>query len=61
MFKYFSEQFGQPPQREMTLDWDVVGLPRLNLPHLEDEFTEEEIFAVIQDLKSDKALDPMVT
>ena len=58
MFKYFSEQFGQPPQREMTLDWDTVGLPRLNLQHLEDEFTEEEIFAVIQDLKFDKAPGP---
>ena len=58
LFKYFSEQFGQPPQREMTLDWDTVGLPRLNLQHLEDEFTEEEIFAVIQDLKFDKAPGP---
>ena len=58
LFKYFSEQFGQPPQREMTLDWDAVGLPRLNLQHLEDEFTEEEIFAVIQDLKFDKAPGP---
>jgi hypothetical protein len=42
----------------MTLDWEATGLPRLDLQHLEEKFTEEEIFAVIQDLKSDKAPGP---
>jgi hypothetical protein len=52
LFTRFSEQFGQPTHRDMTLDWDAIGLPSLDLQHLEEEFTEEEIFAVIQDLKS---------
>ena len=58
LFTHFSEQFGRPVQRDVTLDWEVIGLPRLDLQHLEEEFTEEEVFAVIQDLKSDKAPGP---
>jgi len=35
-------------------DWEAAGLPRLNLQHLEEEFTGKEMHAVIQDFKSDK-------
>lgn len=58
IFQHFSN-FGYRPSRTHTLDWDVVGLHRVQLHNLEDMFTEEEVHDVISELASDKALDRM--
>jgi hypothetical protein len=38
-----------------------VRLGRRDLSHLEDDFTEEEVFAVIKDLARDKARGPTIS
>ena len=58
MLNHFSKLFGPPPSRAETLNWENLGLPRVNLDHLEEEFSEEEIHAVVKELKSDKAPGP---
>jgi hypothetical protein len=40
------------------LNWEEVQLRSRDLSHLEDEFTEEEVFAVIRDLAAEKAPGP---
>jgi hypothetical protein len=50
--------FGQPHQRDLTLNWAELGLPKMDLSHLKEEFTDEEVHAAIQDLASDKAPGP---
>jgi hypothetical protein len=40
------------------LNWEEVQLGSRDLSHLEDEFTEEEVFAVIRDLAAEKAPGP---
>ena len=58
LLNHFSKLFGPPPSRAQTLNWENLGLPRVNLDHLEEEFSEEEIHAVVKELKSDKAPGP---
>ena len=38
------------------MDQDLIGLRRIDLQHLEDEFTEEEVNAVIQEIAPVKHL-----
>lgn len=45
-------------QRELSLNWEEVSLPRLDLAHLELDFTEEEVQGVVLDLACDKAPGP---
>ena len=40
------------------MDQDLIGLRRIDLQHLEDEFTEEEVNAVIQEIAPEKAPGP---
>ena len=40
------------------MDWDMIQLPNRELQHLEEEFTEEEVTAVVQQLASEKAPGP---
>jgi hypothetical protein len=58
IFQHFSSQFGPPMQRTITLDWNRLNLPRLELRPLEEAFTEEEVASVISDMASDKAPGP---
>jgi len=58
VLNHFTRIFGTPPVRDETLNWEALGLPIVNLDHLEEEFSEEEIHAVVKELKSDKAPGP---
>ena len=58
LLNHFARIFGTPPVRDETLNWEALGLPLVNLDHLEVEFSEEEIHAVVKELKSDKAPGP---
>ncbi|XP_072146409.1 uncharacterized protein [Setaria viridis] len=57
-FEHYSKQFGQLAQRTHTLDWSRIDLPRLQLENLEQEFSEEGVYAVITDMAGDKAPGP---
>ena len=58
IFYHFSKKFGPPVARQFTLDWDRLGLPSHDLSALEDEFTEQEVHAVIKEIAADKAPGP---
>jgi hypothetical protein len=58
IFEHFSSQFGQPAPRTHTLDWNLLGLQRMQLSSLEAPFEEEEVHGVIRDLATDKAPGP---
>ena len=58
IFDHFSKQFGPPEARQFTLDWDRLGLPSHDLSALEDDFTEQEVHAVIKEIAADKAPGP---
>ena len=58
IFYHFSKQFGPPEARQFTLDWDRLGLPSHDLSALEDDFTEQEVYAVIKEIAADKAPGP---
>jgi hypothetical protein len=55
---HFSDHFGQPMERTHTLNWELLGLQRLQLISLEEPFSEDKTHAVITDLASDKAPGP---
>jgi exonuclease III len=55
IFNHFSKHFGRPIQRDITLNWEEVALPRMDRIHLEDEFSEDEVSIIIKDLARDKA------
>jgi mannosylglycoprotein endo-beta-mannosidase len=58
IFDHFSSHFGSQGQRDVTLNWELLGLSRHNLGHLEDEFTLEEVHAVVKDIAAKKAPGP---
>lgn len=58
IYNHFSEHFGPPSQRDLSLNWDLISLGTRDLSHLEEEFSEEEVLAVIKDLAGDKAPGP---
>ncbi|KAG2647916.1 hypothetical protein PVAP13_1NG003446 [Panicum virgatum] len=58
IFDHFSKHFGPPEARSFTLDWERLGLPRHDLSVLEEEFTEEEVHAVVMEITADKAPGP---
>ena len=58
IFNHFSKHFGPPEARSFTLDWERLGLPRHDLSVLEEEFTEEEVHAVVMEIATDKAPGP---
>jgi hypothetical protein len=55
---HFSDHFGQPVERTHTLNWELLGLQRLQLISLEEPFSDDETHVVIIDLTSDKAPGP---
>lgn len=61
IFQYFSSLFGPPNQRLHTFDWSTLQLPVLQQQQqssLEEEFSEEEIWQVIDQMASEKAPGP---
>lgn len=58
LFSHYSSQFGQPCQRNYTFNWEEISLPRRDLSYLEEEFSEKEVNAILQDLASEKAPGP---
>lgn len=54
LYNHFSSQFGASYNRQFSLDWASLGINTVDLNDLEQEFTEEELHAVVMDLKSDK-------
>jgi len=52
---HFSRLFGAPSQRQFTLDWDQLGLQQVDLRSLEDDFTEDEVHAVVKERGTEKA------
>jgi hypothetical protein len=56
VFQLFNSRIGTQQSREVTVDQDLIGLRRIDLQHLEDEFTEEEVNAVIQEIAPVKHL-----
>jgi hypothetical protein len=58
VFDHFSSHFGAKEQRECTLNWDKLGMTRHDLRHLEEDFSVEEVFAVVKDIANEKAPGP---
>jgi len=58
IFEHFSKFFGPLGTGPYTLDWDLLGLTRHDLSILEEEFTEDEVHAVILGIAAEKAPGP---
>lgn len=58
MFQHYRDHFGRPVSRDLTLNWELLGLQCHDLSSLEDRFTEEEVLAVVTDIAGDKAPGP---
>jgi len=56
VFQHFNCRIGECQNREPTVDWDAINLLPQNLHHLEDDFTDQELKAIIQDIASDGQL-----
>jgi hypothetical protein len=56
VFDYFDSIMGTPPAHDCSIAFVHLDLPQLQLNHLYDRFTEEEVWAVIRALPPDKAL-----
>jgi hypothetical protein len=55
VYQHFASRIGSHNSREVTLDWDHLQLPSFDLQHLEEEFSEDEVKAVVQDIAAEKA------
>lgn len=55
---YFGAAFGASDSRRHALNLEELGLPRLDLSHLDRPFTEEEVEGVIKSMPRDKAPGP---
>lgn len=55
---YYKEILGLAPQRTNGLNLDLLGLPRLDLAHLELPFLEEEVAKILKAMPRDKAPGP---
>lgn len=58
VFQHFSGRIGNQKSRQLTLDWNQLQLPSFDLQHLEEEFFEVEVKAVIQVIAAEKAPGP---
>lgn len=58
IFDHFSTHFTDQPSRDFTLNWQGLGIQRHDLQSLELPFTEQEVWAVIQDMAAEKAPGP---
>jgi hypothetical protein len=55
---YYEEVLGSSLYREQTINLNELGVPCFELSGLDAPFTEEEVWATIKALPSDKALRP---
>ena len=55
---YFGAAFGTAEARSHALNLDMLGLPHLDLEHLESPFKDEEVEKVIKSMPMDKAPGP---
>jgi hypothetical protein len=55
---FFSQQFGHTNARNHTLNWELLGQNQCDLLDLERDVTEEEIFAAVMQIHSEKAPGP---
>lgn len=55
ILQHFQNGSGKEESINETLNWELLNIQRHNLQFLEEEFTEEEINAVVMDQKLDKA------
>jgi hypothetical protein len=58
VFQHFQRHFDRPAAWDYSLNWDELNLPRFNLEHLEQPFTDEEVHTVVLDTASEKAPGP---
>jgi hypothetical protein len=58
LYQHFSSQFSRPAAREYTFNWEELGMQSHDLSHLEEDFSEKELCAVIKDIAADKAPGP---
>jgi hypothetical protein len=57
-FEFYDDLLGTPSARGCKLLLAILGLPRLELAGLGDQFTEQEMWYVISSLPQDKVPDP---
>jgi hypothetical protein len=55
---FFGKQLGSKPQRQHTLNWDLLQLARFDLQDLDKDISEEEIHGAIKETASEKAPGP---
>ena len=55
---HFTEVMSTPPEATLDFNWDLLNIPRYNLNHLEESFSEEEVRRAILQLPSEKAPGP---
>jgi exonuclease III len=58
LYEHYSNHFGRPQPREHTLNWHALGLPSFDLSRLQEDFTEEDLLTVIQEIAAEKAPGP---
>lgn len=47
-----------PPEATLDFNWDLLNIPRYNLNHMEESFSEEEVRQGILQLPREKAPGP---
>jgi hypothetical protein len=58
VFDFFNTVLWTPPTRSNSISLEHLDLPCLDLSHLEERFTEVEVWNVINALPPDKAIGP---
>jgi hypothetical protein len=55
LHSYYSKQFGQAEQRDCTLAWQNMQLPRHDLTSLDADINVEEVHTTIKQMPAEKA------
>jgi hypothetical protein len=58
LHSYYSKQFGQAEQRDCTLAWQNMQLPRHDLTSLDADINEEEVHTTIKQMPAEKGVGP---
>lgn len=58
IYDHFTETISTPSQATLDFNWDLLNIPRCNLNHLDDSFSEEEVRRAILQMPTDKAPGP---
>jgi hypothetical protein len=54
LFGYYDSLMGEPAQKTTTINLELLNVPQMDLSHLTERFTEEEVLQVIHSLPPDK-------